>query len=413
MGSNKRLLRHLPFFEALVQLDESSPEWRAVSAGLVTLRLVDAWVSEGPHVAAADSWTLRSVRDAIAAVDQRTSMRALLASLVDAMTAAVPVRVSTLAPRLMAYARALQFDAQWSLAADVYQCVVSHAHPVEDADIIIAAHLHLGTCHRRNAQWQDAAAAFTIAGQVAGLRGDVMGVLRSRMYEADIAMDRGNFPQAEAIFEETITRARSAGNGEVIGLALHGRAGVAIRRGDYELSVRLGYEALNLLAEPAARDRVLSDLATSFLELGVRSAARDAHLILAATAQEQYVRWAATLNLMEIAALDGREPVFEQYRRELADASLPAKMAAHYHLYVGRGYRMFQRLDAARASLERAIELAVRSQINDVLIIAERTLEEIKDGGVVIIAATPEPAPAVREVATALREMRTMAGVGT
>ena len=33
----------------------------------------------------------------------------------------------------------------------------------------------------------------------------------------------------------------------------------------------------------------------------MKSAARDAFLIIAATAREQYLRWTATINLMELA----------------------------------------------------------------------------------------------------------------
>ena len=66
-----------------------------------------------------------------------------------------------------------------------------------------------------------------------------------------------------------------------------------------------------------ARDRVLNDLGASFVQLGVYSAARDAYLVVAATAQEQYMRWTAMINLLDVAADERREPVFEQYRRDL------------------------------------------------------------------------------------------------
>ncbi|HEY2066024.1 MAG TPA: hypothetical protein VGG84_08680, partial [Gemmatimonadaceae bacterium] len=39
--------RHLPFFAELASLDEADPNWRSVSAGIVVLRLVDAWIEEG------------------------------------------------------------------------------------------------------------------------------------------------------------------------------------------------------------------------------------------------------------------------------------------------------------------------------------------------------------------------------
>src|SRR3712207_4623056 len=45
-------IRHLAFFDALAEMDEEDASWRAVSAGLVVLRLLDAWLEEGPQTVA-------------------------------------------------------------------------------------------------------------------------------------------------------------------------------------------------------------------------------------------------------------------------------------------------------------------------------------------------------------------------
>lgn len=413
MTQSEPKLPHFPFFAALSRLEEGSAEWRLTSAGFVTLRLFDAWVLEGPSVVAADAWGLRAVRESIDAVEPGHAARAILSSIVDAMASAESVRVPLVAPRLLAYSRALQFDGQWELAADVDRTVLCHAHPVEDADIVISANMHLGACMRTLAQWDDAAIAYTRAGCVAAMGGDVVGVLRARIAEANISIDRGNLPQAQSLLEETIRESEAHRFTEVRAIALHGRADVALRRGEYDIAIGMAYEALDGLTSPSARDRVLADIAVAFYELGMRTAARDAYLILAATAQEQYSRWVATINLMECAAADGREPMFEQYRRELLNASLPVVLACQYHLYVGQGYRLFGRHSQAKASLERALELAEQHHINEVLFRAEQSLEALRDGGVVIIANAPAAPPSeqVERVANAVREMRELAGV--
>lgn len=406
-------LPHLAFFEALAGMEEGSSEWREATAGLVTLRLVDSWMTEGRGVVAADGWSLRAVRDAIQRVDRGSSIRSILTSVVDTMQALRDVRVTTLAPRLMAYARALMYEAQWSLAADVHRTIIGYAHPVDDADVVIDANMQLGACLRTMAQWQEAASAYSVAGQIAMLSGDMVNVLRSRVSEANIAIDRGNLPHAEAILEETISRTGSVpAFAETRALALHARAHVASLRGDFEQAVRLGYDALEGVRTQTARDRILSDIATAFFDLGVRSAARDAYLILAATAQEQYVRWASTINLMELAALDGQQTVFEEHRRELSTAILPANLSAYYFFYVGQGYRLFDRDRAAEAALSRAVEIASANQLNQVLIQAESALDEIRAG------RTPAGPVRVKEasqdvmtVAAAIREMRELAGV--
>lgn len=406
------MLAHLAFFEALAQSSEEGAEWHATSAGLVTLRLFDQWAELGAEVVEPEAWGLRAVREAIGRVDPRDATRALLTSVVDSMMLARTPRVSLVAPRLMAYARALQFEARWALAADVYRTVIANALPVDDADVVIAANWHLGGCERVLAHWDAASEAYGMAAQSAAAIGDVMNVLKARISEANLAMARGNLPKAEHILDESIETATEAGLDEQRAVALQDRGVVARQRRDYELAIRCTFEALGCFKQQTARDRALVDLAATFLDIGLLSAARDANLMVAATAQEQYTRWVATINLLEIAALDRREPVFEQYRRELASAELPVTLSAYYFYYVGQGYRMFHKLEQAKRALGRALDVAAAHNLNEVVIKAEQSLREIEEGGVIITAAaTAEPSDSVSEVATAIREMRTLAGV--
>jgi tetratricopeptide (TPR) repeat protein len=413
MNISEPKLQHLPFFEALARAKEGSAEWRLTSAGLVTLRLFDAWLVEGPSVVAADAWGLRAVREAIDAMDAGSPSKAILASVVNAMEDARMVRVPLVAPRLLAYARALQLDGRWELAADLHRTVIAHAHPIEEADIVIAANMQLGACLRTLAEWDEATEAYARAGCAAAMSSDIVNVLRARIAEANMATERGNLPYAQSLLDDTIREADANRLRDVRSVALHDTADIAFRRGQYDLAVTLGYEALEGYTDPSSRDRVLGDIAAAFYELGVRSAARDAHLILAATAQEQHTRWVATINLMECAAADGREPIFEHYRRELGDASLPATLACHYYCYVGEGYKMFGKVEAARAALLRAVELAERHGMNQALFRAEQSLQSMEkaDAGVVIIANAPALTPEVERVATAVRSMRELAGV--
>jgi len=87
-------------------------------------------------------------------------------------------------------------------------------------------------------------------------------------------------------------------------------------------------------------------------------------MVLAATAQKQYVRLAATVNLMEIAAREGSEPIFELYRRQLATADLPLAIEVRVHYCTGLGYSAFGHLDSAMEQLEQARDLAARHSLN-------------------------------------------------
>ncbi|HEX2718375.1 MAG TPA: hypothetical protein VHM67_11895, partial [Gemmatimonadaceae bacterium] len=280
--------RHLPFFEALAGMEEGSAEWRAATGGLVTLRLVDAWFAEGAQVASADGWSAKVAREAVEDMDAGTPARALLLSTLDSMRRTPAPRGSAIAPQLAAYGRALNFDGKWRLAADVYETLLEHSHPIDDADVYIHASMQLGWCSRMTGSWERAQEAYDGAGEVASAVGDVVGILRARIADARLARARGNLPRAEELLDGAIHSARAETLADVEALALHERGMVGYDRGRFEETVRYGYEALGKYNGQSDRDRVLGDIATAFMELGVRTTARDAFLVLAATAQEQY-----------------------------------------------------------------------------------------------------------------------------
>jgi tetratricopeptide (TPR) repeat protein len=401
-------LRHLPFFEEIASRDEAQPEWRSATAGLVVLRLVDAWLEDGPDVAS-DEWGVLNVRRAIADIGEGSLTGSLLGRVVDALQQQKP-DIHVVVTPLMAYAQSLEYDAKWVLAADVYQSVLAHLHPVEDSDASIAAHLRLGQCYRNLLRIDAAVAAFASASEIASAVGDLVGVLRARIGEGRIAILRGNLPQAEAIFDETISRAVGPNLRDVRARALHDRSTVANMRKQYELAIRLAYEALSHTETATERDRILHDLAGSFLDLGVYSAARDAYLILTATAQEQYIRWTSAINLLQVSSQTGAQIVFEQYRRLLNDQVLPPYVATGFAVALGVGYHRFGHLDQARAHLERAIALAEEHGINQYLFEAEEALLQLE------VPATTRSTPSelsldVEEVAGAIRGMREAAGV--
>lgn len=409
MFESEHKLRHLPFFEEIASHEETDSAWRVAAAGLVVLRLVDAWLEDGPAVATDDGWSLRSVNNAIDEVDEGTPIRAILGRVVDALQERKP-DIHVVVTPLMAYGQALEYDAKWQLAGDVYHTVLAHLHPVEDSDASIAAHLRLGSCYRSLHLTDDAAEAFESAFEIASAVGDIVGVLRARVGEANIAMMRGNLPGAEEILDGAIARATGADLRDVRSRALHTRSNVAQLRGQYELAIRFAYQALVHSQSATERDRILSDIAVGFMELGVFSAARDAYLVLSTTAQEQYTRWAATINLLEISSKTGAELHFEAYRRQLVHEKLPPYFATIFELNVGTGYQRFGDFVKARSHLERAMAMAGEHQLSQFLFEAEEALLQLE------MTTPPRRVPGeisldVEEVATAIRELRESVGV--
>ena len=281
-----------------------------------------------------------------------TPTRGLLSSIVEAMVTAEQPRIVTVAPRLMAYGRALQHAAKWPLAADVYRTVLAYATPVDDAETVIAANMQLGRCLRVMAEWEEALACFAAASQVATMTDDVMSILRARIQEANIAIDRGNLPYAETLLDETIVQAKESGLRRVGATAMHDRAHLALRRGKPTEAVVWQYEAFKGVRNQMARDRVLNDLGASFV------AAR--HVQCGARCVPGGCRDGAGA----VHALDGndqlarrrggraREPLFEQYRRDLEDVAFAASAGRVLLHFVAKGYRAFDQ--AARSQRPRS-----------------------------------------------------------
>lgn len=409
MFESDQKLRHLPFFEEVASHEEGDAAWRSATAGLVVLRLVDSWLESGRSVVADDAWGIRSVRAAIESMDDGTPIKTLLNRVVDGLLEQKP-DIHVVVTPLMAYAKALEYDAKWLLAADVYHSVLAHLHPVEDSDASVAAHIRLGHCFRNLGQVDQAEGAFVEAGEVANTVGDIVGVLRARVGEGLVALLKGNLPRATHILDETINRATGHALQDVRSRALHVRANVEQMRGNYELAVRMAYDALGQTESSADRDRILNDIAVSFLELGVYSAARDAYLVLSVTAQEEYVRWAAQLNLLEVASRTGSEVHFEALRREMASVNLPPYLATGLHINLGTGYARFGDLVKARHYLELAVRLAQEHGHNQFVFEAEEALRGLQKTAPPR-RVQPQISLDVEEVATAIRELREETGI--
>jgi tetratricopeptide (TPR) repeat protein len=372
------MLRHIAFFEELAKLDESDASWRSVSAGLVTMRLVDHWLAGDYRDVAVDSWAVSAVRGAIEEISETTPLRRILAAIVDTMTSVSSVEVHTLCPRLIAYGQALEYDAKWSLASDVYQVVAQHADSQADADLVVTALIRLAVCHKNVGDLDAAAGSYNEASVVALAAGDMIGVLNARLGDATIAMARGNMPKAESILEETLEKAQSAGFDDIRSRALTHRAFIAGTGGRYDQAIRYSYDALGLSNNQRDRDRTLANIATGFRYLGLMDVARDAYLVLAATAQEQYIRWMSELNLMELAAQQGMELDFDKYRRDLSAADFSPQLRITYLLHVGRGYSALGHADAGIPYLERAVQIASNYSLNQLMFEAEEALVEAR-----------------------------------
>lgn len=406
-------LQHLAFFQSLSHITGDDPMWASTTAGLLSLRLVDRWAEDGHVRLSTDSAEVRSVLAAVEAIDPGSVYRGALRSLVDAVTARRnAAAVSEAVQRIAAYARALQYDAQWALAADVYRTLVTSAPVDAHAETLTNGYVQLGYCLRMMGESDAALSTYRAAAWIAAQCGQPTTIVRAKIGEANVTLQRGNLPAAESMLDEAISTALAQPDVAQAALsqALHDRAHVAYRRRQFEEAAIFCHRALAHCEHPTERDRVLVDLATFLGELGQRDAARKAFLILAATAQEQYVRWAATINLLELTTLEGDETVFERLRQELASASLSPAFAAEYHLLVGLGHQRFGRSEAAREALGQALRVAREYQLNETAFRVEATLRSLEVLTPPTITTAPPPSEAVAEIVRTIDQLRAEAG---
>ena len=406
-------MKHKAYFETLGGMEQDSPEWRAVFAGLVVLRLVDAVRQSGAELLRADWAGVYSVREAIDAVGEGNALRATLATVVDELRNGTQSN-RPLVSALLSYGRALDYAGRWKLAADVFETVAETAPPRVDPRAAIDANVALGGAARRAGDWDASARGYQRAAHIADTLGDLASSLRVSVGMANTQLARGNLPSAESILDDVIAQAKESYLDDVASLALHTRASVAHGRGQYADAIQLAYEALALTSNDSAREPILADIAASFAEMGMRDAARDAHLILACTSQQKRVRWQATLNLMELASLDGVESAFDSYAAELAGEQMDPRTHAYYLLYMGQGSARFGRIEAAERMIRDAIAYASRERIHQVEMEADAALADLRSTvqspaePVEAIRAPYEPG-ALRDIAQAISGLREMA----
>jgi hypothetical protein len=413
-------LLHEPFFRALAALEghEGGSEWRALIAGLVVLRLADRRIAsaEGgiwhrPQLVPESGFTpdvpaevIVAAGAAVAAVDDQDSVAEPLRELVDSAGA---VTADDLPERLLAYGHALHEDSRWPLAADVYRTALRFAAAphLEAASavhkLVPYAYDRLGRSLRLIGDLDGARSAYEAGWRAAYFLNDGYAEQLIRISQAKIPMHLGNLPAAAAALDAIIRdaavspetgrqRARRikplpAGDRvEIMALARHDRGLIATLQHEFNLAAEHYFAAWQSYGDPDRRERVWTDLALNFAEMGWHDTAREAFLVLYATARRREIRLIAATNLLELAVLDGQETLFESYRRVLHEAerrgSLPADVAARFALYEGRGDARFGTSESARRAFERALEIATRHRVNEVTIRADEALAALRVG---------------------------------
>ncbi|MGK2961954.1 MAG: hypothetical protein ACSLFK_07370 [Gemmatimonadaceae bacterium] len=356
------MLRHLPYYEVLGNAHEGLSIWAPTLAGLTVLELVDA--ARDDRTIIDRDWTgVRAAADSVAALREGLPVRRHLMTVVDQLRDGGPSWTNINAS-LFAYGRGLDLDGNWSLAVAVFGMVADIAREERDPKLAIEATTALGGAARRSGDWDRSADSYAQAAHLADTLGDKASGLTVRVGTANTHIARGDLPAARQILDEVI--AESDGLDGVQALAYHARASVAHLQGEYATTVSLANRALEKTSNPTVKDSIIADIAAAFAEMGLWDAARDSHMVIALTSRYQWVRWQATINLMELAALDGMEEAFFSYGKELKNAALDPRLRSYFLLYYGQGLLAFGRDDEALEMIAEARDFAAQHKIHQV-----------------------------------------------
>jgi hypothetical protein len=386
----RRGLRHAAFFEALATQDPAGPGWRATSAGLVTLRLVDRWMQLRAEAKAPSVDAVRSVRRAVGRLGRGNPLRGPLDALSCAVSGNVTSAHLSATSCLIAYARALHASAQWALAADAYLTFIEYATAPNDVDARADATLRIAACRRMM---------------------ELRGTLLADIGVANVALERGNLPAAEVILERVCTAATDMG--DVLARATHDLGYVCYHRATAHPNGRVDtayldraaqhfFAAFKLYADAPRRDRALVDLATTLSARGLTAAARDGFYALYHSSTDPDVRWSAAMQLVDVASREADEAAFGRYADLLTAAKLPPAQFARAYLLIGDGARRFGRVEEARWAYAAAIAIAEAHEVNEVLVLAEAAQGALARADPLPAVESAEPPRALAPVIRAL-----------
>lgn len=376
------MIRHQVFFEALGALDESDSNWSSLLAGLSVLRIVDALADDsGTRLdiprAGIDAAGIDAARATANSIREGDTSRAILLRIVDLLEKPHAL-TGKLARDLLAYGRSLDLEARWPLAADVFRTISENFRSRQNAAVVIESLTSLGAAARNIGEWETSDRSYAEAQHMADSIGARALSLTAQVGIANSHVAHGNLPAAEAELKEVLQEAGAFALQQIEAIALHTHAYLAITSGDYQRAVHYGYRSLELTTNETARDRILGDIAAAYAGLGLRETARDGYSIVAVTSPHQWVRWQATLNLMELAIEDGAEKLFDNYSAQVQNEPLGPRLGAYLLLLKARGFRRFGRSGSEELFAE-AHDEATRHRLHQIAfeVDAEREREPL------------------------------------
>ena len=349
------------FTTAFASARRGSRTWLRLRAGILVLDVADRRLrSTRAKAATIDRYvTLRRAVDAVAP----TGLREALDGVIECLVRHAPIKAILMS--LATYAERLNRGGWFMLGAAVYRLIIERATNSGLVDCLPRWYEDLGFSLREAGDGERAEAAYRRGLEIADGMGDDVAAVRLRIARANRYRISDRLGDAQTLAEDALQRAHALGRYDLMARAYH-EAGVIAH------AMQKPRDALALYAQALraygysdgeyrnGRDRLLVDIARALAAVRLRAIARAACGVIYLTARERYTRWVAAINMLDIAADEELEWLFDQYRLALARSPMPGRLLAFYHFNVGCGCQRFGRHEAARTSLETAARMAIR-----------------------------------------------------
>jgi len=352
-------MRHRPFFERLAAVDPETPwEWEALSAGLVTLRLVDRRLDR--PVAEPTAIEIAAVRSSVRRLPDTPARRALQAIL-DTVPKDQPV-----AEKLAAYGAVLEDEGEFYVASDVYSLAIEAARTEGTLAILPHCLDRIGFVARQRGFVDDALRAYEIGRVISAEIGDINGALKIDVAAANAFMWKGEMVLARDVLEQTIATARRKSLSEPLALALHDLATLSAREGNYDGALVLFGEALAMQNDRGRLMRLLGDLGICAMHVGLYEMAFDAFRFAFEHSPQFATKWTAAINLMELHGLRGDWHEFDAQVAVIEPTALPPALSASFHLHAAEAEQRRGNYARAGALFLIAGEIADRHDLGEI-----------------------------------------------
>jgi tetratricopeptide (TPR) repeat protein len=342
------------FREELRSSDWAERDRAALTAGLAILQVIARRID--PNVVP-DASDVDMARAVISILPYDSATASALMALLHVVDQEPPAAA---AHAVMAYGRTLEEQGAYAFAADVYQLAAELGRREHGLILVPAALDRVGICLRSVGRFREAIKAYRAAIAVAQEVGDDVAVLLVSIGLAKVEMHRNRYDSARRQLDHVIAVARARDSRHPLSIALHDRGAVANHDGDLEGAFIYLDEALQLVAEPAHKVRILNDLGNLLRALGMPEVARDAFECVRDEGTKADVRWSATINLLAVASDQGHWEEFDRLRESLAAAPLTPRLRCEFVQTLAEGLESKGHAEAAREAYRALDELATR-----------------------------------------------------